>query len=227
MDYADSEGTEIDIRAVFWDFGGVVTTSPFDNFREYEKAQGLPRDFLRTVNAQNIHDNAWARMERSEISLEEFDTLFRKESMALGHEVSGKAVLGLLSGELRLQIVAMIARIRGQYLQGCLTNNVDMGGDTSDSGMARDADTAAANRRVFEMFDFVQESRIVGVRKPNLEFYKMALETAGVQPQQVVYLDDLGINLKPARKLGMHTIKVVDPDRAMRQLHKYLRLEED
>ena len=219
----NDEYGELDIRAVFWDFGGVVTTSPFEAFRRYEQEHDLPQNFIRTVNANDIHNNAWARMERSEVTLAQFDEMFRQESLALGYEVSGATILGLLSGDLRPQVVETIARIRGQYLQGCLTNNVEMG----DTGMARDSEQAAANKEVFEMFDFVQESRIVGVRKPSPEFYEMALDTAGVKPHQVVFLDDLGINLKPAKAMGMHTIKVVDADKAMRKLHGFLHLEDD
>ena len=93
------------LEAVIWDFGGVFTTSPFEAFTRYEEANGLPKDFVRSVNAVNIQENAWAKLERSEVTAEEFDVLFRDESRALGHEVPGKDILGLLSGDVRPAVV--------------------------------------------------------------------------------------------------------------------------
>ena len=71
-------------------------------------------------------------------------------------------------------------------------------------------------------FDHVIESSKVGVRKPELAFYELACTTAGVEPPEVVFLDDLGINLKPAKAMGMTTIKVVSPEQAIADLEMTL-----
>ena len=118
------------IRAVFWDFGGVVLTSPFDAFREYEARRGLPRDFIRSVNTHNPDDNAWARLERGDVDLPEFCRAFEAESAALGHAVPGEEALGEEADEAashRVQVVAKSrARSDGRLDHGSNAVNVKM-----------------------------------------------------------------------------------------------------
>ena len=208
--------------AVVWDFGGVILSSPFEAFNHYEAANDLPRDFIRSVNATNPHSNAWALLERNEISPTAFDQAFADDSVQLGYEVRGSAVLGLLSGEIRPQMVtALDAVIAAGYKTACLTNNVV----TADSAAALNSARATAVDGVMSRFDVVVESSKVGVRKPEPRFYEIACELLGVVPTDCVFLDDLGINLKPAAAMGMHTIKVVDPDVALADLASALQLE--
>ena len=200
------------IRAVFWDFGGVILSSPFDAFAEYERANGLPEHFLRTVNTVDPDTNAWARIERQEITPAEFDEAVADESERLGHRVPGADVLALLEGELRPEMIDLLDRvIAAGYSTACLTNNVV-------SEMRPDV------RAVMDRFGFVLESSKAGVRKPEVEFYEMACAQAQVDPAEVVFLDDLGINLKPAKAMGMTTIKVVDPQQAIEDLEALLQL---
>jgi putative hydrolase of the HAD superfamily len=194
------------IRAVFFDFGGVLSTSPFDAFASYEQRSGLPTGFIRSLNATDPHNNAWARLERSEIGLEEFPILFEAEARARGHELDGSAVLRCLSGELRPAMLEAVRRCGEVHTTALLTNNFLTG------------DGDPAHREVLALFDVVVESARVGVRKPELRFYEIACELAGVDPPEVVFLDDLGVNLRPARELGMITIKVVDPQVALVEL---------
>ena len=112
------------IKAVFWDFGGVITSSPFEAFNVFEKNNNLPSDFLRKVNSTNPDDNAWAKLERSEVNLEEFDLLFEEESNELGHAVKGKEVIALLQGQIRPEMVNALQKIKGKLIQACLTNNI-------------------------------------------------------------------------------------------------------
>ncbi len=203
------------IRAVLWDFGGVILSSPFEAFRHYEADHGLPQDFIRSVNAADPHTNAWARLERSEIDAEQFDAAFADESETLGYRVSGADVLALLAGEVRAEMVLALDRIKAAGLAtACLTNNVAGGG-------AARPDVEAVMAR----FDLVLESSKVGVRKPEPAFYTLACERLGVEPAECVFLDDLGINLKPARQLGMTTIKVDDPAAALAELSTILALD--
>lgn len=198
------------ITAVFWDFGGVILSSPFDAFNEYEAARGLPRDFIRSVNAVDPHTNAWARIERQEITPAEFDLVFADESERLGHRIPGADVLGLLGGSVRPEMVTALDRvIEAGYVTACLTNNV--------AGEPR-PDVA----EVMARFHHVVESSKVGCRKPEPAFYEQACELAGVAPHEVVFLDDLGINLKPAKAMGMTTIKVLGADQAIADLEAIL-----
>lgn len=209
-------------RAVFWDFGGVLTSSPFEAFRRYEEERGLPRDFLRETNALNHEHNAWARLERNEIGPAEFDGLFAQETAARGHAVPGRDVLPLLAGRVRPYMVEVLRRVRDDYRVACLTNNVATG---VGPGMSLDADAAREIAAVMKLFDFVLESSKAGVRKPDARFYELACEAMEVEPREVVYLDDLGVNLKPARAMGIHTIKVADPRVAIAELGDALGID--
>ncbi|HZX56107.1 MAG TPA: HAD-IA family hydrolase [Ilumatobacteraceae bacterium] len=206
------------MKAVLWDFGGVILSSPFEAFRRYEVEHNLPVDFIRRVNATDPHRNAWALMERNEISVTSFDELFAAESAALGHRVSGADVLTLLHGEVRPEMVVMLDRVKAAgLLTACLTNNVvSTGGDRP--GDARAEQIAG----VMSRFDVVVESSKVGVRKPEPRFYEIACDLLGVQPAECVFLDDLGINLKPAAAMGMTTIKVMTAEQAIADLNAVL-----
>ena len=207
------------LRAVLWDFGGVILTSPFEAFRRYESAAGLPLDFIRTINSTNPHSNAWALLERSDISPAEFDELFAQESSAHGHRVPGADVLALLSGDIRPNMVAALdAVIAAGFKTACLTNNMVTTSDNTVSNSESSNERASALTAVMNRFDVIVESSKVGVRKPEPRFYEIACEMLDVTPGECVFLDDLGINLKPAAAMGMRTIKVVDPVDAISQL---------
>ena len=210
--------TTSSFRAVFWDFGGVILSSPFDAFLQYEAQKGLPEGFLRKVNATNPDTNAWALLERNEVSPRDFNELFLAESTTLGHPVPGSDVLKLLAGEIRPKMVQALDTVKAAgYLMACLTNNV-VGGD----GASQERREAVAG--VMSRFDAVIESSKVGCRKPETRFYEIACETLQVSPHECVFLDDLGVNLKPAAAMGMHTIKVINPDDALVALGTALQL---
>ena len=203
------------LKAVLWDFGGVLTSSPFEAFNRYEIDRGIPRDFIRSVNAANADTNAWARFERSQISVEQFDAAFQEETLARGHPIAGREVLQLLGGELRPRMVQALKRCGEVFKTACLTNNVSSG---QGPGMMRGAERARATHAVMDLFDMVIESSKEGIRKPSPAFYELACERLSIEPAQAVFLDDLGINLKPARAMGMITIKVVTEAQALEDL---------
>ena len=205
--------------AVLWDFGGVITTSPFDAFNRFETERGIPRDFIRSINARDHETNAWAQFESSRITVGEFDELFAAETAAAGHAIRGHDVIALLDGEIRPRMVTVLERCKRDYKVGCLTNNADAG---KGAGMASADDQAAHVKRVMRLFDLVVESSKEGIRKPDPQIYQLACERLQVAPQHVVYLDDLGINLKPARAMGMTTIKVVSEAQAIDELGQVL-----
>ena len=203
------------IEAVIWDFGGVFTTSPFEAFRRFEAQRGLPQDFIRRVNAADPDANAWALFERNEIDAAAFDEMFLEEAARLGHAVRGAEVLPLLSGDVRPRVVAALKACKARFKVGCITNNVVTGHGT---GMAGSAEKAEAIADIFAQFDAVLESSKAGVRKPDPRIYQMMCELLGVAPEACVYLDDLGVNCKPAAALGMTAIKVTTEDQALEDL---------
>ena len=209
-------------RAVLWDFGGVILSSPFEAFNRYEAEIGLPKDFIRSLNARNGDTNAWAKMERSEVSLEGFVELFEEEARQQGHKLDGWRILQSLSGDIRPQMVEALRRCSRAFRVACITNNMKHG---EGPGMARSADTAQAVAEIMMLFEHVVESSKLGLRKPDPRIYQHACDLLGVKPEECVYLDDLGINLKPARALGMRTIKVGDPDVAIDELQAMVGIQ--
>ncbi len=212
----------VKIKAVIWDFGGVITTSPFEAFNRYERERALPLDFIRTVNATNPDHNAWALFERSEIDAAAFDVQFAHEARALGQDVRGADILPLLSGDIRPGMVAALKACKAVFSVGCITNNVSTG---KGAGMAGSLDKAAAVANVMSLFDVVLESSKIGVRKPDPRIYQMMCDALDVSPDACVYLDDLGVNCKPAAQLGMQAIKVASEPQALAALQAIVKID--
>ena len=203
------------VSAVVFDLGGVLTESPMTAFAAYEAEAGLPEGLIVALNSTDPHTNAWARFERNELDVVGFSAAFEAEAAAAGHRVDAARVLEALRGELRPSMVAAVRRLRDAGLPlGMVSNNV------------APMDRSGPVGEVLELFDVVVESSVEGVRKPEPEIYRRALarlsDAVGrvVEASHCAYLDDLGINLKPARALGMHTIKVVDPEPALAELSR-------
>lgn len=206
---------------ILFDFGGVITTSPFEAFARLEAERGLPLGFVRAVNARNPDGNAWAQFERDELDAAAFDRAFADEAAALGHDLPGSDVLAVLAGDVRPRMVAALDTLKAAgFALGCITNNVRSGPNTGliGAGMTMDAVKATAVADAMTRFAIVIESSKVGVRKPDPAIYRMACDAMGVTPDACIYLDDLGINCKPAAMLGMLAIKVVDQDQALADL---------
>ena len=203
------------VEAVIWDFGGVFTSSPFEAFNRLEAEMGAPKDHIRRVNATNHHENAWALFERNEIDTARFDQLFLEESTALGFPIRGADVLPKLSGELRPRMVAALKTCKQHFKVGCITNNVVSMHSPGQNEVQR---AAGAMGQVMPFFDAIIESSKAGVRKPDPKIYQMMCELLAVKPESCIYLDDLGINCKPAAQLGMKAIKVIDVDQTLAEL---------
>src|ERR1700759_2318688 len=202
------------LEAVIWDFGGVLTTSPFEAFARFETERGLPADIIRRTNAANHWENAWAKFERAEVDLETFDQLFAAESLLLGAEVRGRDVLPLLSGDLRPEMVEALRRVKTRFKTGCITNNLPANAIGSLGGRSLYV------AEVMALFDHVIESAKIGLRKPDPRIYRAMADALHVDPKYWVSRDDLGLNLKPARDMGMTTIKVLNAQQALADLEK-------
>ena len=207
--------------SIFWDFGGVITSSPFEAFKKFEIENDLPENFLRKVNSTNPQNNAWALLEQSKINQMEFNDLFFQESSELGFGVNGLKVLDLLEGDLRLGMVDIIKTLKKMdFIQACLTNNFIPDNDNQPDMMDLNKKT-----EVFNLFDFIFESKEIGLRKPDQAFYDYVLEKVDIPPKKIIFLDDLGINLKPAKAMGMTTIKVISESQAKEDLERILKIK--
>ena len=201
-------------KAIIWDFGGVITSSPFDAFNEFEEVNGLPKDIIRIINSENPDMNAWAQFESNSITIDQFDDLFLKEAKAKGFDIKGRDIIKLLKGSIRENMVSFLRELKADFKLGCITNNVKPSSEENTDNETKEA---------MSIFDHVIESSIVGIRKPNPEIYMMSCDALNVSPDQCIYLDDLGINLKPARELGMTTIKVIQPEDAIQEVRNLLK----
>jgi len=201
-------------KAIIWDFGGVITSSPFEAFNKFEEANGLPKDIIRTINSENPDMNAWAQFESNSITIDQFDDLFLKEAKAKGFDIKGRDIIKLLKGSIRENMVSFLRELKSDFKLGCITNNVKPSSEENTDNETKEA---------MSIFDHVIESSIVGIRKPNPEIYMMSCDALNVSPDQCIYLDDLGINLKPARELGMTTIKVIQPEDAIQEVRNLLK----
>ena len=201
-------------KAIIWDFGGVITSSPFDAFNEFEEVNGLPKDIIRTINSENPDMNAWAQFESNSITIDQFDDLFLKEAKTKGFDIKGRDIIKLLKGSIRENMVSFLRELKSNFKLGCITNNVKPSSEENTDNETKEA---------MSIFDHVIESSIAGIRKPNPEIYMMSCDALNVSPDQCIYLDDLGINLKPARELGMTTIKVIQPEDAIQEVRNLLK----
>ena len=201
-------------KAIIWDFGGVITSSPFEAFNQFEEANGLPKDIIRTINSENPDTNAWAKFESNSITIDVFNDLFLKEAKAKGFDIKGRDIIKLLKGSIRKNMVNFLRELKSDFKLGCITNNVKSSSEENNDNETKEA---------MSLFDHVIESSIVGIRKPNPEIYMMSCDALKVSPDQCIYLDDLGINLKPARELGMTTIKVIHPEDAIQEVRNLLK----
>jgi putative hydrolase of the HAD superfamily len=196
------------IEAVVFDLGGVVMDSPLHAIARYERDHALPAGAINRVVVHTGETGAWSRLERGELTLEAFCSPFEDDCRASGVEVSGARLMAYIAeaGVPRPRMLEAIRRIRARGLRtAALTNNWVREGPRE-------------GHRLREHFDAFVESAVVGLRKPDPRIYELVCRELGVAPSSAAFLDDIGRNLKTARALGMSTIKVDDPDVALREL---------
>ncbi|HEY8215911.1 MAG TPA: HAD-IA family hydrolase [Acidimicrobiia bacterium] len=203
--------------AVVFDLGGVVVPSPLDVFRAYEARAGLPHRFLSEVVLAGGDHGAWSRLERGELTMADFADEFAAECARAGGTVDVVELFAEVRGGSgpHAVMVTAIERIRAAGLKtGALTNNWHDPEASGDGGHDRVV--------LHDLFDVVVESAVEGLRKPDPRIYELVCERLDVAPDATVFLDDLGVNLKPARAMGMATIKVEDPATAVAELEALL-----
>jgi len=206
------------LAGVLFDMGGVVMESPLHAIAHYEQERGLPPNSINRVVAAAGETGAWARLERGELTVATFCAPFEADCRAHGVEVDGAAVMASIAaaGVPRPAMLEAIRRLRARGLRvGALTNNWRREGPEDD----------VIPHHLRDHFDAFVESRVVGLRKPDPRIYVLACRELGVEPARTAFLDDIGGNLKPARALGMATIKVDHPERALVELGALLGLD--
>ncbi len=204
--------------AVLFDLGGVVLGSPLQAIRDYEIELGFEPNAINRVAAETAPSGAWSRLERGELELASFYAAFEKDCRMAGLAIDARLMMQRMSeaSEPRPMMLEALARLREAELRlGALTNNWTHADDGSESD---------GRRALRDHFDVFIESSVEGLRKPDPEIYRLACERLGVAPEEVIYLDDIGPNLKPARAMGMATIKVEEPEAALEQLEALLGL---
>ena len=208
---------ETEYHAVIFDLGGVVFPSPFEAFDAYDTDAGLPAGTVRALIKTSSETGAWAALERGELTMADFHAALEAEATTAGFVLDGARLMAMVASGFgaRPAMARAIGRIREAGLRtAALTNNWPR----SDDG----APTITGNGLGF---DVIIESAVVGLRKPDPRIYELVLTQLEVEAGNTVFLDDLGINLKPAREMGMTTIKVTDPHDALAALSATLGFE--
>ena len=203
-------------KVILWDFGGVLTQSPINNFSYFEKVNGFPRGTIIKINSRNYLKNAWALIEKNKITKKEFNAMFKKEAAEIGIDsIDIEGILSCLNPDINKDIYNIFKVIKKKYKCVCLTNNININNLPFKK---------SSFEKVRNDFFLVFESCKLGVRKPEEEIYKIVLKKLNIYPENILFLDDLGINLKPAKKLGINTYKVFDTQSTINYLIKELKL---
>jgi epoxide hydrolase-like predicted phosphatase len=209
----DLRGRAVGFEAVIFDLGGVVLGSPLHAIAAFERERGIPAGFVNRVVMETAPRGAWSRLERGELTLDQFFPAFERDCEAAGHVLCARTMMERMAETVlpRPVMLEALQRLRARGLKtAALTNNWEVEG--------REEGTRALRA----YFDAFVESSVVGLRKPDPRIYQLACDELGVRPAEAVFLDDIGRNLKTARQLGMATIKVDDPDQALAELEGLL-----
>ena len=209
----------MNIQTIIFDFGGVITDSPIEGFKKLEKSYGISKGVISSIVMTNPDNNAWAKSERGEIDIQTFIEEFNLEAKKLGYNLNAKEILKQLYGPLRPLMVEKIASLSKNYQLICLTNVLKGVHVFSPEERKKEVD------HVLSFFDKIYESCEIGMRKPEKRIYRYLLDDLKIKPENSVFLDDLGMNLKTAKLLGINTVKVIDPTAALKELDNYLKIE--
>jgi len=202
------------IKTIIFDFGGVITNSPIEGFKKLENTHGYAKGLITSINMNNPNSNAWAQSERGEINIDTFLSQFEKEALEIGQKINANEILMQLYGSLRPIMVNKIISLAKskKYKLICLTNVLK----GIKKFMPKEREEAVND--ILSYFDVIYESYKIGMRKPESRIYEYIIENLAIIPNETVFLDDLGMNLKTAKKLGINTIKVVDPEESIKEL---------
>jgi len=234
----------------------VVCLSPLLGIAKYEKEHGIPHNYLNCSIVERGSNGAWQKFERGEIPLLEFYLAFGRdlsdtvnghkwykeycerkgiacpqlpERLSIdGRELFGAMMRGANAYDTHIRLAIEHLRRKTQYKLIALTNNFSSihmpPSELSFLGYEKGGATPPHLRNLFD--DFCDSSEL-GMRKPDPSFFLLACSRNNVRPEEVVFLDDIGINVKAARELGMHTIhvRIGKTLQAVKQLEEKLGLD--
>lgn len=209
------------IKTIIFDFGGVITNSPIEGFKKLEKTHGYSKGLITGINMNNPDNNAWARSERGEIEIDTFLSQFEQEALEIGHDINADEILIQLYGSPRPIMIKKIISLSksNKYKLICLTNVLK----GIEKFMPKEREEVVNN--IMSYFDKIYESYKIGMRKPEARIYEYIIKDLEINPKETIFLDDLGMNLKTARQLGINTIKVIDPIDAIKTLDQFIESE--
>ena len=200
------------IKIVLWDFGGVLTESPIKNFQKFENDNNYILNTIVKINSDNKYENAWAKLEKNEISIEKFSILFKQEAKKYGIlNINTDKLLKCLNVKLNIRMVELLQNVSKFYTCVCLTNNFKKMNSSNFE-------------KIKHNFSLIIESSKIRLRKPEKQIYKYVLEVLKANAKEILFIDDLGINLKPAKELGFHTYKFTDTDKTISYIKNMLHL---
>ena len=209
------------IKTIIFDFGGVITNSPIEGFKKLEKTHGYSKGLITGINMNNPDNNAWARSERGEIEIDTFLSQFEQEALEIGHDINADEILIQLYGSPRPIMIKKIISLSksNKYKLICLTNVLK----GIEKFMPKEREEVVNN--IMSYFDKIYESYKIGMRKPEARIYEYIIKDLEINPKETIFLDDLGMNLKTARQLGINTIKVINPIDAIKTLDQFIESE--
>ena len=198
------------IKVILWDYGGVLTESPIKNFHKFENDNNYMLNTIVKINSDNKYENAWAKLEKNEVSIEDFSILFQQEAQKFGiKNINTDKLLECLNVKLNTKMFELLKEISKKYTCACLTNNFK--------------NIKASNfEYIKDNFSYVFESSKLRMRKPERKIYLYVLNKLKVNAEEILFIDDLGINLKPAKELGFHTYKFVDTNKTIKYIMSLL-----
>ena len=204
-------------KAVIFDLGGVILTSPFPVFSHFERQHKLPDGAILSLIKQGGDRGAWAALERGDMDVDTFTRAFAAEARQAGIALDAAGLLHTLGEQVRIEqaMLNTAKKIRRQNLRvGVITNNWDPG-----NGYFKPMQDFRHE------FDLIVESWLIGVRKPHQAIFARALEGLGCAPEEVVFLDDIVSNLHQPRAMGMTTLLVKNPADTILELAGLLSMD--
>ncbi|XP_069340931.1 bifunctional epoxide hydrolase 2 isoform X2 [Eulemur rufifrons] len=213
------------LRVAVFDLDGVLALPGVSGaLGRTEEALALPRGFLNEAFQKGGPDGSSARLMRGEITFSQWAPLMEENrkkhceasGIRLPEDFSMSQIIGrvISARKINRPMLQAAVALRKKGFTTCILTNNWLDDRAERGGLAQMMCELRPN------FDFLIESCRIGMAKPDPQIYKFALDTLKASPSEVVFLDDIGANLKPARDLGMVTILVRDTDTALRELEK-------
>ena len=196
-----------ELKAIFWDVGGVLLTNAWDRS---QRDAALEHFQLDEDEFADRHEMIVSSFERGKIGLDEYlDRTIFYRNRSFTRETFKNYVYSLSQPKDDVLALAKELANRGKYLMGTINN------ESRDLNLYRIEHFGL--RSIFSLF---VSSCYVGLRKPEKDIYRLALEITQKAPEECCFIDDRAINLEEAKRLGMHTIEMDHAEQLRADLQK-------